>query len=123
MLGFLHEGPALQSPRRRWPATQPAERSRSERAGRHVHLQPLSAQGIGSIAVMPNDPVDYPEDSFDNMKRIATGKRFPLPYVIDESQDVARIDELAAAMAQIAANGTGPKEQRPSVGCTVKWKK
>ena len=83
----------------------------------------LAAQGIGSIAVMPNDPVDYPEDSFDNMKRIATEKRFPLPYVIDESQDVARIDELAAAMAQIAANGTGPKEQRPSVGCTVKWKK
>src|SRR5436190_16078359 len=27
----------------------------------------LAAQGIGSIAVMPNDPVDYPEDSFDNM--------------------------------------------------------
>jgi peroxiredoxin len=50
----------------------------------------LQAQGIGSIAVMSNDPVDYPEDSFDNMKRVAQAKGFPFPYVFDESQDVAR---------------------------------
>jgi peroxiredoxin len=50
----------------------------------------LQAQGIGSIAVMSNDPADYPEDSFDNMKRVAQAKGFPFPYVFDESQDVAR---------------------------------
>jgi peroxiredoxin len=50
----------------------------------------LSALGIGSIAVMSNDPADYPEDSFENMKRIAREKGFPFPYVIDETQDVAR---------------------------------
>ncbi|MFL5048571.1 MAG: thioredoxin family protein [Xanthobacteraceae bacterium] len=50
----------------------------------------LAPHGIGSIAIMPNDPTDYPEDSFDNMKRIAKDKRFPFPYVIDETQDVAR---------------------------------
>jgi len=50
----------------------------------------LAPQGIGAIAVMPNDPVEYPQDSFDNMKRLAADKRFPFPYVIDETQDVAR---------------------------------
>jgi peroxiredoxin len=50
----------------------------------------LQALGIGSIAVMSNDPSDYPEDSFDNMKRVARDKGFPFPYVIDETQDVAR---------------------------------
>src|SRR5574341_1004112 len=50
----------------------------------------LAPLGIGSIAVMSNDPADYPEDSFDNMKRVAREKGFPFPYVIDETQDVAR---------------------------------
>ena len=50
----------------------------------------LQTLGVGSIAVMSNDPADYPEDSFENMKRVAREKGFPFPYVIDESQDVAR---------------------------------
>ena len=50
----------------------------------------LQALGVGSIAVMSNDPSDYPEDSFENMKRVAREKSFAFPYVIDETQDVAR---------------------------------
>ena len=50
----------------------------------------LSTQGVGSVAVMSNDPTEYPEDSFDNMKRIAREKGFPFPYLLDETQDVAR---------------------------------
>ena len=50
----------------------------------------LAAEGVGSIAVMSNDPTDYPEDSFDNMRRIARDKGFPFPYVIDETQEVAK---------------------------------
>jgi len=50
----------------------------------------LAALGIGSIAIMSNDAVTYPEDSFDNMKLFAAEHRFNFPYVIDESQDVAR---------------------------------
>jgi len=50
----------------------------------------LSAQGVASVAVMSNDPTEYPEDSFENMKRIAREKRFPFPYLLDETQDVAR---------------------------------
>ena len=50
----------------------------------------LSAQGIGSVAIMSNDPAEYAEDSFANMQRVARERKFPFPYVFDETQDVAR---------------------------------
>lgn len=46
--------------------------------------------GIGMIGIMSNDPEDYPEDSFDNMKAFAKKHGLPFPYVIDETQEVAR---------------------------------
>lgn len=121
--------------------------------------QELKHYGIGSIAIMSNDPSDYPEDSWDNMVRIAREKQFPFPYVLDETQEVAkaygavctpdffgfnanlelqyrgRLDEsrketapegvrrdLFEAMKQIAQTGQGPREQIPSIGCSIKWK-
>jgi peroxiredoxin len=107
----------------------------------------LAPLGIGSIAVMSNDPADYPEDSFDNMKRVAREKGFPFPYVIDQTQDVARaygtvctpeffgfdagldlqyhgrVDELFDAMVHVAKTGKAPGKQIASVGCSIKWKK
>ncbi len=50
----------------------------------------LEAQGIRSLAIMSNDVNQYPEDSFENMKRFAALHEFPFPYVLDETQDVAR---------------------------------
>jgi peroxiredoxin len=50
----------------------------------------LDAIGIGTIAIMPNDTRSYPQDSFDNMRRFAREHRFRFPYVIDETQEVAR---------------------------------
>jgi peroxiredoxin len=50
----------------------------------------LAGHGVGSIAIMSNDPTDYPEDSFDHMKTFAARHGFTFPYVIDETQDVAR---------------------------------
>ena len=46
--------------------------------------------GIRSVAIMSNDPTDYPEDSFDNMKKVAEAFDFPFPYLLDESQAVAK---------------------------------
>src|ERR1700733_10438586 len=46
--------------------------------------------GIGTITIMPNDNATYREDSFDNMKAFAAKHVFPFPYVIDETQEVAR---------------------------------
>jgi len=50
----------------------------------------LRGQGIGSVAICSNDPASYPEDSFENMKRVAQDLRFPFPYLWDETQAVAR---------------------------------
>jgi len=50
----------------------------------------LKDYGIGSIAVMSNDPTDYPEDSFDNMVKVAREFKYPFPYVLDETQGVAK---------------------------------
>lgn len=50
----------------------------------------LATLGVGAIAIMSNDPSDYPEDSWDNMTRLANDMDFPFPYVLDESQAVAR---------------------------------
>ncbi|MFZ5556320.1 MAG: thioredoxin family protein [Pseudomonadota bacterium] len=120
----------------------------------------LARHGIGAIAIMSNDPAEYPEDSFDEMVRVARELDFPFPYVLDASQDVARaygaactpdffgfnadlelqyrgrLDasrkeaapedarrDLYEAMVQVARTGEGPREQIPSIGCSIKWKK
>jgi len=50
----------------------------------------LKEHGIGVVAINANDPLAYPDDSFDNMKRVAQAKQLPFPYLFDESQEVAR---------------------------------
>jgi peroxiredoxin len=50
----------------------------------------LQAYGIGSVAIMSNDPTDYPEDSFEAMQRAAEQYSFPFPYLLDETQEVAK---------------------------------
>jgi len=50
----------------------------------------LKDLGIGTIAIMPNDPAAYREDSFDNMKTFAAHHGFGFPYVIDATQATAR---------------------------------
>jgi peroxiredoxin len=118
----------------------------------------LATLGIGSIAIMSNDPSEYPDDSWDNMVRVAREMNFPFPYVLDATQEVARaygavctpdffgfnaqgelqyrgrLDEsrketapegvrrdLFEAMKQVAQTGQGPREQIPSIGCSIKW--
>jgi peroxiredoxin len=50
----------------------------------------LRQYGMGAIAIMSNDPAEYPEDLFDNMQRVAEEFCFPFPYVLDETQQVAK---------------------------------
>lgn len=119
----------------------------------------LAPLGVGAIAIMSNDPSEYPEDSFDNMARIAKQFDYPFPYVWDETQAVAkaygavctpdffgfngdlklqyrgRLDasrkeaapadvrrDLFEGMLQVANTGTGPENQIPSIGCSIKWR-
>jgi peroxiredoxin len=119
----------------------------------------LEAEEIGFAAINPNDWQRYPADSPEKMRVFAAQHKLPFPYLIDESQDVARaygavctpdvfgfdgdlvlkyrgrIDsagknpagpdtrrELLEAMRSIAADGNGPDEQIPSMGCSIKWR-
>jgi peroxiredoxin len=50
----------------------------------------LKEMGVNSVAIMSNDPSLYEEDSFGNMKRVAEEYDFPFPYLVDETQEVAR---------------------------------
>ncbi|MFA5924841.1 MAG: thioredoxin family protein [Methylococcaceae bacterium] len=54
----------------------------------------LKQFGIESVAIMSNDPAEYPaeypEDSFDNMKLLAERLNFSFPYLFDETQEVAK---------------------------------
>lgn len=119
----------------------------------------LQALGVNAVAIMSNDPALYEEDSFDNMRKVAERFDFPFPYLLDETQAVAkaygavctpdffgyngalelqyrgRLDEsrkeaapegvrrdLFEAMKQVAESGSGPQEQIPSIGCSIKWR-
>lgn len=121
-------------------------------------LKELKGMGVNAIAIMSNDPTDYPEDGFEHMQAIAKEFDFPFPYVIDPTQEIAknygavctpdffgfnaglelqyrgRFDEsrketapegvrrdLFEAMRQVVETGRGPKEQIPSIGCSIKW--
>ncbi|MEW5789069.1 MAG: thioredoxin family protein [Pseudomonadota bacterium] len=53
-------------------------------------VRELRALGVGAVAIMANDPTEYPEDGFDNMKALARHLDFPMPYLLDESQAVAQ---------------------------------
>ena len=117
----------------------------------------LKHLGINSVGIMSNDPNEYEEDSFENMKKMALDHDFPFPYLIDDTQVVARaygavctpdffgynsklglqyrgrldesrkesVDgarrELFEAMKEISMTGKGPKNQIPSMGCSIKW--
>jgi len=50
----------------------------------------LLQHGISSVAIMPNDTGAYPEDSLENMRRVAEEFGYPFPYLIDQGQEVAR---------------------------------
>ena len=50
----------------------------------------LESNGIKSVAICSNDVKNYPEDSFDNMIKFSKNHNFNFPYVIDETQEVAK---------------------------------
>ncbi|MDC1033005.1 thioredoxin family protein [Candidatus Pelagibacter sp.] len=50
----------------------------------------LKKNGINSVAICANDSVNYPEDSFENMIKFAKTNKFSFPYLIDETQEIAK---------------------------------
>ena len=118
----------------------------------------LKDLGINSAAIMSNDTINYPDDSYENMIKFSAKHKFSFPYLIDETQKIAKKydavctpdffgynkdlelqyrgrirelknlkpiesgdSELKNAMKMIAKSNNGPKEQFPSMGCSIKW--
>jgi peroxiredoxin len=46
-------------------------------------------QGFTLIGINPNDAVQFPQDSYENMKTFAIEQDLTFPYLRDETQDVA----------------------------------
>lgn len=49
-----------------------------------------SRQGVAMVGISSNDAENYPDDSFENMKRVAAEQGFRFDYLYDESQEVAK---------------------------------
>ena len=50
----------------------------------------LEEIGVKSLAICSNDSINYPEDSFDKMKEFSKDNNFSFPYLLDETQEVAK---------------------------------
>ena len=75
----------------------------------------LQAEGIGVAAIMPNDTQAYPADSFENMQLFARQHGFPFPYLIDETQEVARAYGAVCTPDLFGFNRDGALEYRGRV--------
>lgn len=103
-------------------------------------------KGVQLIGINANDSEGYPEDSFEAMQEWVKEKGINFPYLHDESQEVARayqaqctpdiyvfdqnrkltyhgrIEDLRLAFDAILAGKPVSAEQKPSMGCSIKWK-
>ncbi len=110
-------------------------------------------QDVRLVLINANDAENYPDDSFENMQK----KKYPFPYLYDETQHVARAfqaqctpdmyvycekklayhgrfddnwqDEKAVTShdlenaVEFLLKGQKPTpDQKPSMGCSIKWK-
>jgi peroxiredoxin len=116
-------------------------------------------KGMAVVGINSNDPVNYPEDSPDMMRREKRSRGYSFPYLFDETQAVARAFnaqctpdfflydanhrlayrgqfddsrpgngkpitgiDLTQAVDAVLAGRPVAGEQKPSMGCNVKWR-
>jgi len=116
-------------------------------------------QGLEVVGINSNDAVAYPDDDAAGMQKEAREAGYTFPYLIDESQAVAKafaaactpdlflfdanrrlvyrgqFDDsrptnglpvtgasLRAALDALLSGHPVPADQRPSIGCNIKWK-
>ena len=117
------------------------------------------AKGVHFVAINSNDIEKYPDDSPDNMQKIAAVHQYPFPYLFDETQAVARAyqaactpdfylfdhalhcvyrgrfddsspgnnlpvtgKDLSSALDALLKHQPIDADQKPSMGCNIKWK-
>jgi peroxiredoxin len=114
---------------------------------------------IDIVAISSNDADAYPDDSPDELARVADEVGYPFPLLYDETQEVARAfgavctpdfflfdrdrrlvyrgqmddsrpgnaipvtgSDLRAAIDTVLAGEKVPELQKPTIGCSIKWK-
>jgi peroxiredoxin len=103
-------------------------------------------KGVQLVAINSNDDEAYPDDSFEHMVQRSREKKFPFPYLRDETQQVARayaaactpdifvfdserklkyngrIEDLRGVIDSVIAGEDISFDVKPSMGCSIKWK-
>lgn len=116
-------------------------------------------KGVAVVGVNPNDVANYPDDGPLNMAEASKEYGYTFPYLLDESQEVAKayraactpdffvfdgdrhlvyrgqmddsrpsLDlpvtgaDLRAALNAVLDGRSVAAQQKPSVGCNIKWK-
>ena len=119
------------------------------------------SRGLAIVGINSNDTTAHPDDAPPRMKEEKQARGYAFPYLLDESQAVAkayraactpdfylfdrqhrlvyrgRFDDtrpqqtppqvphgrdLRGAVEALLAGRTVPPDQRPSIGCNIKWK-
>lgn len=116
-------------------------------------------KGVSIIAISSNDVENYPDDSPEKMKALFSELKWDIPYIYDETQELAKAYDAACTpdfyvfdgemkcvyrgqfddsrpQSEIPVTGKDLrlavdavlegkpvfKEQKPSLGCNIKWK-
>ena len=114
---------------------------------------------VAVVGINPNDVANYPDDSSQKMVEASKEYGYTFPYLLDESQEVAKayraactpdffvfdgdrqlvyrgqmddsrpsLDlpvtgaDLRAALSAVLDGRSVTTEQKPSIGCNIKWK-
>jgi peroxiredoxin len=117
-------------------------------------------KGVAVVAINSNDLTAYPQDGPQGMAEEARSAGYTFPYLLDESQEIAKAfraactpdfylfdgarrlvyrgqfdasrpgnnipvtgSDLRAATDAVLAKAPVPQDQKPSIGCNIKWKK
>ena len=80
---------------------------------RFVHdVKNMQSHGIGVAAIMPNDTDNYPADSYENMQKFAAQHDFNFPYLIDETQEIAKAYDAICTPDIFGFNAEGQLQYR-----------
>lgn len=72
----------------------------------------LKEHGIHTVAIMPNDFANYPDDAPDKMAAFAKAHAFAFPYLVDADQSVARAYGAVCTPDFFGFNASGELQYR-----------
>ena len=84
-----------------------------------TRLEQDYAERIQLVGVSSNSLITHPQDGPEQLADQARRHGWRFPYLLDEQQTLAR--DLRAALDAVLGGTAVDPDQRPSVGCNVKW--